>query len=117
MSAPHILVVSPPVDGWQPVPRTSWYMHGGRRIRDIAEGILAERVTVEHLDWRPGHGFADALDARLPQADALVMSPWLGFNDQLEFDAARFDHAPNLAGTRADELEARRLQKLSACGQ
>ena len=102
MSAPRILVVSPPVDGWQPVPRASWYMHGGRRIRDIAEGILAERVTVEHLDWAPEPEFADALDARLPEADALVMSPWLGFNDQLEFDAARFDRAPNLkviAGT------------------
>jgi D-3-phosphoglycerate dehydrogenase len=98
----RFLVVSPPVDGWQPVPRERWYMHGGRRIRDIAEGILAGHVTVEHLDWTPEPGFADALDARLPEVDALVMAPWLGFNDQLQFDGARFDRAPNLkaiAGT------------------
>jgi phosphoglycerate dehydrogenase-like enzyme len=102
VSDPRFLVVSPPVDGWQPVPRASWYMHGGRRIRDIAETILGKQVAVEHLDWIPGPGFADALDARLPEADALVMSPWLGFNDQLEFGTARFDRAPNLrviAGT------------------
>ena len=98
----RLLVVSPLVDGWQPVPRASWYMHGGRRIRDIAEGILSAQVTVEHLDWMPGPEFADALDARLSEADALVMSPWLGFNDQLRFDGARLDRATNLkaiAGT------------------
>ena len=102
MTEARLLVVSPPVDGWQPVPRASWYMHGGRRIRELAEGVLGQQVTVEHLDWAPELGFADALDARLPEADALVISPWLGFNDQLEFDAARFDRAPNLkviAGT------------------
>jgi phosphoglycerate dehydrogenase-like enzyme len=99
---PRFLVVSPPVDGWQPVPRESWYMHGGQRIRDIAEGILGTQVTVEHLDWSPEPGFADVLDARLPEADALVVSPWLGFHDQVQFDGARFDRAPNLtviAGT------------------
>jgi phosphoglycerate dehydrogenase-like enzyme len=90
------------VDGWQPVPRVTWYMHGGERIRGIAEGILGTDVTIEHLDWSPDPGFADALDARLPEADALVVAPWLGFHDQLEFDGARFDRASNLkvlAGT------------------
>ena len=103
MTDPRFLVVSPPVDGWQPVPRATWYMHGGQRIRDIAEGILGTHVSVEHLDWVPEpEPFAKALDARLPDADALVISPWLGFNDQLTFDAARFEPAPNLkviAGT------------------
>ena len=102
MKAPRFLVVSPPVDGWQPLPRVTWYMHGGTRIRDIAEGILGGRVTVEHLDWMPERSFADALDARLPEADALVVAPWLGFHDQVQFDGARFDNAPNLkalAGT------------------
>ena len=100
--ASRFLVVSPPVDGWQPVPRVTWYMHGGERIRGIAEGTLGTDITVEHLDWTPEPGFADALDARLADADALVVAPWLGFHNQVQFDGARFDNAPNLralAGT------------------
>ena len=102
MKDPRFLVVSPPVDGWQPVSRVTWYMHGGKRIRDIAEDILGTNVTVEHLDWSPERAFADTLDARLPEADALVVAPWLGFHDQVRFDGARFDNAPKLktlAGT------------------
>lgn len=99
----RFLVVSPPVDGWQQVRGSRWYLHGGSRIRDIAEAILVPHGTVEHLDWVPEAGpFAAALDTRLPDAHALVMAPWLGFTDQPRFDEARFDLAPNLktiAGT------------------
>jgi phosphoglycerate dehydrogenase-like enzyme len=100
---PRFLVVSAPVDGWQPVRGSRWYLHGGSRIRDIAEDALGQHGTVEHLDWVPEpEPFAKALDERLPEADALVMAPWLGFNEQLEFDWARLERAPALkaiAGT------------------
>ena len=104
MSArPRILVVSAPVDGWQPVRDSRWYLHGGNRIRNIADDVLGPHGAVEHLDWTAEpEPFATALDERLPNLDALVMAPGLGFHDQLEFDGARLGTAPDLkviAGT------------------
>ena len=104
MSArPRILVVSAPVDGWQSVRGSRWYLHGGNRIRNIADDVLGPHGAVEHLDWTAEpEPFATALDERLPNLDALVMAPWLGFHDQLEFDGARLGTAPDLkviAGT------------------
>ena len=100
---PNFLVVSSPVDGWRPVRGSRWYLHGGSRIRGIAEDVLGAHGTVEHLDWVPEPGpFTAALDERLPNADALVMAPWLGFADQVQFDARRLRTTPDLrviAGT------------------
>jgi phosphoglycerate dehydrogenase-like enzyme len=98
----RFLVVTPPIDGWQPVRGSRWYLHGGSRIRDVADHVLSAHGTVEHLDWDPDEAFASSLDARLPDADALVMAPWLGLTDQLRLDDTRFGGAPDLrvlAGT------------------
>jgi phosphoglycerate dehydrogenase-like enzyme len=101
---PNFLVVSPPVDGWQSVRGSRWYLHGGKRYRDLAEAILAPHGAVEHLDWDPNAAsdeLAGALDARLPDADAVITASWLGFGD-VAFDEARLRRAERLkviAGT------------------
>lgn len=101
---PNFLVVSPPVDGWQSVRGSRWYLHGGKRYRDLAEAILAPHGTVEHLDWDPNASsdeLAVRLDARLPDADAVITGSWLGFGE-VAFDEARLRRAERLkviAGT------------------
>ena len=103
----RFVVVSPPEDGWQIVHGARWYLHGGRRYRDIADAILAPHGGVRHLDWTPdaSPGTREAsMDALLPETDALVVAPWLGLGDPElpSFGGPRLDLAPDLrvvAGT------------------
>ena len=106
MSAkPRFLVVSPVDEGWRDVKGARWYFHGGERYRSVAEAALTPHGHVEHLDWTPDQSlesFAEALDAGLAEADALVAAPWFGFGGVVDFDAARLARAPRLkaiAGT------------------
>ena len=106
MSAPpRFLVVTPVDEGWREVKGARWYFHGGERYRSVAEAALSPHGQVEHLDWTPDQSvasFAEALDARLADADALVAAPWFGFGSVFDFDAARLARAPRLkviAGT------------------
>lgn len=106
MSArPRFLVVTPLDEGWREVKGSRWYFHGGERYRSVAEGALSPHGEVEHLDWSPdqsAEAFMEALDARLPEADAVVAAPWFGFGGVVDFDAARLSLAPRLktiAGT------------------
>ena len=103
----RFVVVSPPEDGWRIVHGSRWYLHGGRRYRDLADAILAPHGGVHHLDWTPdaSPGTREAsMDALLPETDALVVAPWLGLGDPElpAFGGPRLDLAPNLrvvAGT------------------
>jgi phosphoglycerate dehydrogenase-like enzyme len=104
----RFVVLSPPEDGVQDVDGLRRHLHGGRRIRDLAEATVGPHREVEHLDWLPGGPLdrsAADLDASLADADALVLAPWLpwpGSPDFPVFDDARFDRAPRLrvvAGT------------------
>ncbi|HEY7400227.1 MAG TPA: NAD(P)-dependent oxidoreductase [Actinomycetota bacterium] len=102
--SPRFLVVAWRDDEWQTVRGARWYLHGGERYRTLANEALAPHGEVEHLSWDPNDEVeerATALDARLPDADALVMSPWL-LSDLPTFDETRFGRAPSLraiAGT------------------
>jgi phosphoglycerate dehydrogenase-like enzyme len=102
---PRFLVVTPRDDGWQPVDGARYYLHGGDRYRKLAAEALAAHGEVEHLIWSAGAPVgerAEALDARLPDADALVMSPWLITIELPAFDSARLRTASSLrviAGT------------------
>jgi phosphoglycerate dehydrogenase-like enzyme len=106
VSAPlRFLVVTPVDEGWREVKGARWYFHGGERYRSVAEAALSPHGKVEHLDWTPDQSvasFAEALDAGLAAADALVAAPWFGFGGVVDFDAARLARAPRLkviAGT------------------
>ena len=58
----------------------------------MAEGALSPHGDLEYLDWTPDQSvesFAETLDARLPEADALVATPWFGFGGVVAFDADR----------------------------
>ena len=106
MSGPLRFVVVTPVDeGWREVKGARWYFHGGERYRSVAEAALSPHGQVEHLDWTPDQSvesFAEALDAGLAEADALVAAPWFGFGGVVDFDASRLARAPRLkviAGT------------------
>jgi phosphoglycerate dehydrogenase-like enzyme len=95
---PLLLVVTPPVDGWQTVHGSRRYLHGGKRYRDIADGILAAHGEVRHLDWIPEippDARAASLDELLPEAHALVVAPWLGLGDPEfpRFDEGRLGRA------------------------
>jgi D-3-phosphoglycerate dehydrogenase len=103
-----ILVVTPPEDGWQTVQGARRYLHGGKRYRDLADAILAPLGEVRHLGWVPGgppEGGDEWLDTLLPEADALILAPWLpwpNIDGFPVFDEARFRRAAALeviAGT------------------
>jgi phosphoglycerate dehydrogenase-like enzyme len=104
MRSRSAFVVTPPEDGWQVVQGTARFLHGGERYRALADRILSPHAEVVHLDWVPDT-LREVLDARLPEADALVIAPWLPWPDVLDlpdFDEARLLRAPNLevvAGT------------------
>lgn len=103
--SPRFLVVTPVDDGAREVRGARWYFHGGERYRGVAEAALSPHGDVEHLDWAPDQSvesFAEALDAGLAEADALVAAPWFGFRGVVDFDAARLARASRLkviAGT------------------
>ena len=103
----RFLVVTPPIDAWQTVRGSRRYYHGGGRYRRLAEGILGPHGEVVHVDWDPEatpDERAASLDALLPEADAIVVAPWLGLGDpeMPRVDAGRLGLAPGLkvvAGT------------------
>lgn len=107
IARPMLLVVTPPKGEWQTVHGAQRYFYGGKRYRDIAEEILGPHGEVRHLDWDPEatpEARAESLDAALPEADAVVVAPWLGLGDPelTTFDAARLQRAAALrviAGT------------------
>lgn len=76
---PRVVVVTPPRDGRQTLGGVRRYLLGGERYRSLADEVLGPHADIHHLIWRPdardpsGEG---ALDAALPEADALVLSPW-----------------------------------------
>ena len=79
--SPRFLVVTPVDEGWREVKGARWYFHGGERYRGSAEAALSPHGQVEHLDWTPDRSvesFAEALDAGLAGADALVTRPGSG---------------------------------------
>jgi phosphoglycerate dehydrogenase-like enzyme len=96
---PRFLYVAPRGNG------SRRYHHGGERYRSLADAALAPHGTVEHLELamdRPVEDWAEALDARLGDVHALVLSPWFGIGEFVAFDEARFAAAPGLeviAGT------------------
>ncbi len=100
---PQFLVVSPP-DPRRSDPPPKGYLLGGKRYRDLADAILDPHGVVTHLDWdynTPADELGASLDARLPDADAVVSSSWLSFGD-VAFDEARLGRAEKLkviAGT------------------
>lgn len=102
---PRFLFVAPREDGWDATRGSRRYFHGGSRYRDLAEAALSPHGLVEHLRWRadePLESSARELDRRLPEADALVASPWLSIGDVALFDEARLRRASRLkviAGT------------------
>jgi phosphoglycerate dehydrogenase-like enzyme len=106
-TAPRFVVVTPPRDAWQTVHGARRYYHGGDRYRRLADGILGAHGEVRHLDFDPEATDEErvaALDALLPEADAVVVAPWLGLGDPAlpPFDPARLSLAPTLkavAGT------------------
>lgn len=103
----RFLIVTPPLDAWQTVHGQRRYYHGGERYRRLAEGIIGPHGEVVHVDWDPEakpEERAASLDALLPDAQAVVVAPWLGLGDPElpRFDAARLGPAPGLkvvAGT------------------
>jgi phosphoglycerate dehydrogenase-like enzyme len=108
MTGRLILVVTPPEDGWQIVQGSRRYLHGGKRYRDLADAILAAHGEIRHLEWVPGgppEGGDEWLDASLPEADALILAPWLPWPNVDAFpvfDEARLGRAAALeviAGT------------------
>jgi phosphoglycerate dehydrogenase-like enzyme len=109
MTSHRFLVLSPTQDGLQTVQGSRRHLHGGKRIRDLAEARLALHGEVRHLDWVPGSPLEEciaSLDASLAEADALVMAPWLlpwpGVFELPVFNRERFQRAPRLkvvAGT------------------
>src|SRR5262245_27047156 len=104
-SRPVFLVVTPLEDGLQLVHGSKRYLHGGERYRSMAEAILSPHREVGHLEWAPDWPLdvrAESLDARLSEAHALIMAPWLTSPELPVFDAARLQRAANLkviAGT------------------
>lgn len=107
MTHPRSVVITPPLDAWQTVHGSRRYFHGGDRYRRLADRILGANGEVRHLDFDPEatpDERAAALDALLPEADAVVVAPWLGLGDPAlpAFDVARLGLAPELrviAGT------------------
>jgi D-3-phosphoglycerate dehydrogenase len=97
------LVITPPEDGLQVVQGSKRYLHGGKRFREIAEAILSSHGEVRHLTWVPDWPLdarVASLDAGIPEADAVIMAPWL--HEPPTFDGARLGHAAHLkviAGT------------------
>jgi phosphoglycerate dehydrogenase-like enzyme len=109
MKSSRFLVLTPPQDGLQTVQGATRYLHGGKRIRDLADAALGPHGEVRHLGWEPGTPLDESiasLDGSLPDADALVMAPWLlpwpGVFELPVFDSDRFQRAADLkviAGT------------------
>jgi D-3-phosphoglycerate dehydrogenase len=108
MMPPRFVVLSPPLDGSQVVHGSMRHLHGGERIRDLADAVLGPHGEVRHLAWTPGAPLDEtvaSLDASLAEADALVLAPWMPWASVVDlpvFDSGRLARATDLkviAGT------------------
>jgi phosphoglycerate dehydrogenase-like enzyme len=102
---PRFLLVAPGEQAERTIDGSRRWTQGGERYREVGESALAPHGDVDRLDWglhESLDSFVEALDARLPDADALVAVPWFMFGDLVTFGAERLDRAPRLkaiAGT------------------